>query len=209
MQGELPSKDNINNNIIINVEPQRKTLSEFNAVAMDAKFLKAAEFNSDFFVVYPVMKDFVIPGYRAGENKEQKEIKIEDESKAPDASSFFKIGFLSQTEQLACEKPEDSAKHYRRIFREPLENVKELKLKSPCDELNNSIINGTNISNNIHNKNTYRDINTNGKNTNLLKNIRQPFLSYIMTYKFEIYHHVQDNETYQNELELLRNKLKN
>ena len=130
MQGELPSKDN-NNNIIINVEPQRKTLSEFNAVAMDAKFLKAAEFNSDFFVVYPVMKDFVIPGYRAGENKEQKEIKIEDESKAPDASSFFKIGFLSQTEQLACEKPEDSAKHYRRIFREPLENVKELKLKSP------------------------------------------------------------------------------
>ena len=132
-QTELATISNTNNDSNSNnAEPQpRKTLRDLNTVVMDAKFLKAAEFNSDFFVVYPVMKDFVIPGYRAGENKTQKEIQIEDESKSPDASSFFKIGYLSQKEQLTFEKPEDSTKHYRRIFREPLENVKELKLKSP------------------------------------------------------------------------------
>lgn len=83
--------------------------------------------------------------------------------------------------------------------------LKELKLKSPCHELNNTIINGNsiNISNsNIHNKNSYKDINNNAKNTNLLKNIRQTFLSYIMSYKFEIYHPIQNNELYQNEKEI-------
>ena len=103
-------------------------------VVLSKEFLKQNEHNSQFFVVYPVFKYFKIPGFKEGEGdkKVQKELIIEDESKAPDSSTFFKVGYILKAQEN--QKPEESTKHYRRIYREPLENVKELKLKSPFNK---------------------------------------------------------------------------
>ena len=83
-------------------------------IVLDKAFLKQNEHNSQFFVVYPVFKNFVVPGFCQGE-KAQKDFLIEDEEKAPDLSQYFKVGYLIKAEENT--KPEESKKHYRRIYR--------------------------------------------------------------------------------------------
>ena len=104
-----------------------------NTIILDKAFLKQNEHNSQFFVVYPVFKNFTIPGYKEGGNepgqKTQKDFVIEDEDKAPDPSQYFKVGYLIKAESNS--KPEESKKHYRRIYREPLENVRALNFHPP------------------------------------------------------------------------------
>ena len=133
-------------------EPIMEKQNPNGGIVLSNEFLKQNEHNSNFFVVYPVFKNYIIPGFKepvpegavpnsqpqptgqAGPNavpepKIQKELLIEDESKAPDPLMFFKVGYLLKPEE--GKKPEESTKHYRRIYREPLENVKGLKLKTP------------------------------------------------------------------------------
>ena len=65
------------------------------------------------------------------EVKVQKEFYVEDLTKAPDKKLYFEIGYLLKVEQNI--KPEESTKHYRRIYGCPLENVDvpEFRIKSP------------------------------------------------------------------------------
>ena len=92
--------------------------------------------NPDFFVILPTPKNFHIPGYsldgqastapkvegeEEGEEKVQKELLIEDDSKVPDAQLYFKIGYILKFEEGI--EPHKMTKHYRRIYRCPLENV--------------------------------------------------------------------------------------
>ena len=63
--------------------------------------------------------------------KVQKEFYVEDLSKAPNKKLYFEIGYLLKVDQNIL--PEESTKHYRRIYGCPLENVdvSEFKIKSP------------------------------------------------------------------------------
>jgi hypothetical protein len=56
---------------------------------------------------------------------------MEDTSKAPDKKLYFEIGYLLKAQEDI--KPEETTKHYRRIYGCPLENVDvpEFKIKSP------------------------------------------------------------------------------
>ena len=66
-----------------------------------------------------------------GNQKIQKEFLMEDTSKAPDKKLYFEIGYLLKAQEDI--KPEETTKHYRRIYGCPLENVDvpEFKIKSP------------------------------------------------------------------------------
>ena len=102
--------------------------------------LKTELNNPNYFVILPTPKNFHIPGYSIdgqssapagqgeaegeGEEKVQKELLIEDDSKVPDAQLYFKIGYILKFEEGI--EPQKMTKHYRRIYRCPLENVKEL-----------------------------------------------------------------------------------
>ena len=68
-------------------------------------------------------------GDKEEEEKVQKEFFVEDTSKAPSKKYYFEVGYLLKVEHEI--KPEEATKHYRRIYGAPLENVKELNLKSP------------------------------------------------------------------------------
>ena len=61
--------------------------------------------------------------------KIQKEFFVEDTSKAPTSKFYYEVGYLLKVEQEI--KPEESTKHYRRIYGCPLEYCEELNLKSP------------------------------------------------------------------------------
>ncbi|MGL4948160.1 MAG: hypothetical protein ACRC42_02120, partial [Mycoplasma sp.] len=117
--------DLTNNNVEIPDLKIEKNLT-LQGVELNKDFLTINKDNSNFFVVYPVFKNYVLPGLS---DKEQKEFLIEDEEKAPESSLFFKIGYIIKADVNS--KPEESKKHYRRIYREPLESAKVLGLKSP------------------------------------------------------------------------------
>ena len=61
--------------------------------------------------------------------KTQKEFYIEDTSKAPSKEFYYEVGYLLKVEEEI--KPEESTKHYRRIYGCPLEYCEELNMKSP------------------------------------------------------------------------------
>ena len=103
-----------------------------NTLQLGGDFLKNNLYDSNYFVVYPNVKYFKIPGY--GQNLEpninnnlnekqkvQKEFLMEDPDKIPDPQLFFKIGYMLKYQEGI--NPQESTKHYRRIFRCPLENV--------------------------------------------------------------------------------------
>ena len=126
----------------ITVPMEGKRLSIKNTIRLDGNFLKNNINSSEYFVVYPNLKYYKIPGYElkstninleTGEQEEkvQKEFLMEDTSKAPDKKLYFEIGYLLKAQQDI--KPEESTKHYRRIYGCPLENVDvpEFKIKSP------------------------------------------------------------------------------
>ena len=100
--------------------------------------------NADYFVLLPQFKTFTIPGMNKND-KSYREFEIEDLLKAPDDSDYFAVGYIGksgfdpldsenkkkrQLENLLA-KPQLSSKHYRRIYRKGLEQVRELGLKSP------------------------------------------------------------------------------
>ena len=93
---------------------------------------------SNYFVLFPTPMNFHIPGYAVdvqgtgdGEQKVQKELLIEDPSKVPDPQLYFKIGYMLKYQE-GIERNQVT-KHYRRIYRGPLENCinSEFNMKTP------------------------------------------------------------------------------
>ena len=135
--------NNINiNNMVFTVAQKGQNLSMKNTLKLGGDFIKNNLYDSNYFVVYPNLKYFKVPGY--GQNSEnpqnnnvadkqkiQKEFLMEDPTKIPDPQLFFKIGYLLKYEEGI--NPQESTKHYRRIFRCPLENINvpELSMKTP------------------------------------------------------------------------------
>jgi len=121
----------------IAIPMEGKNLSVKNTLKLDGNFLKNNLNSSEYFVLYPNLKLFEIPGYNSkeedqdGENKVQKEFLMEDTTKAPDKKLYFEVGYLLKVQQDI--KPEETTKHYRRIYGCPLENVDvpQFKIKSP------------------------------------------------------------------------------
>ena len=108
--------------------------------------LKNNLYNPNYFIILPTPKNFHIPGYsldgqastapkvegeEEGEEKVQKELLIEDSSKVPDSQLYFKIGYILKFEEGI--EPHKLTKHYRRIFRCPLENVKMFENENEFD----------------------------------------------------------------------------
>ena len=143
VKGENINVNEMNlNKVEIAVPMAGKRLSIKNTIKLDGNFLKNNINSSEYFVVYPNLKYYKIPGYELkstninlenGEQEEkvQKEFLMEDTSKAPDKKLYFEIGYLLKAQENI--KPEETTKHYRRIFGCPLENVDvpEFKIKSP------------------------------------------------------------------------------
>ena len=131
------SSTNINN-MEIAIPTKGKKFTMQNTLKLGGDFLRQNLFDSHYFVTFPCLQLFQIPGYgqSLGENevtakstgKIQKEFLMEDPNKIPDPKLYFKIGYYKKQEDV---NPEDSTKHYRRIFGCPLEFVKQLKLKTP------------------------------------------------------------------------------
>ena len=96
--------------------------------------------NSEYFVMLPQYKTFYIPGTKPG-TPNYKEYKIEDTEKAPSDTDYFSLGYIYKQEKQENEdgklsdidlsQHENITKHYRRIFKRPLEMVRELHLKPP------------------------------------------------------------------------------
>ena len=131
---------NINNKNMSDMEftiaPKGQKLSTKNVVKLGGDFIKNNLNDSNYFVVYPNIQLYKIPGYSGNENgvnnqKVQKELYIEDKTKIPDRQLYFEIGYLLKYEEGI--NPQESTKHYRRIYRCPLENVdvKEFSMKTP------------------------------------------------------------------------------
>ena len=140
---DTSSKQNLidNKEEEINIENDKKFDEEkeirVNTIVYDSQFIEKNKNNSEYFVVLPQYKDFTIPG-----NKKENEIyKIEDESKAPSNEDYFPIGYIEKPDresqnlnELIQKDPciiKNITKHYRRYYKECLEKIKELKMKSP------------------------------------------------------------------------------
>ena len=128
------------NKVEIAIPMEGRRLSIKNTLKLDGNFLKNNINASEYFVLYPNLKYYKIPGYEMkqlnieneeGNQKIQKEFLMEDTSKAPDKKLYFEIGYLLKAQEDI--KPEETTKHYRRIYGCPLENVDvpEFKIKSP------------------------------------------------------------------------------
>jgi hypothetical protein len=135
-KGEKINIDELNMNKVEIAIPMRgRKLTVANTVKLDGNFLKNNLNCSDYFVLYPNLMKYEIPGFKSisseGEEKVQKEFWIEDTSKAPDKKLYFEIGYLLKAQQDI--PPEETTKHYRRLYGCPLENVdvKDFKIKSP------------------------------------------------------------------------------
>jgi len=142
VKGEQVNVQDMNmNKVEIAIPMEGRRLSMKNTLKLDGNFLKNNINSSEYFVLYPNLKYYKIPGYgmkptsnlEGGEEDEkvQKEFLMEDTSKAPDKKLYFEIGYLLKAQQDI--KPEETTKHYRRIYGCPLENVDvpEFKIKSP------------------------------------------------------------------------------
>ena len=105
----------------------------------DNELIEKNKNNSEYFVVLPQYKDYIIPGTK--NKKADKIYKIEDESKAPSNEYYLPLGYnekpnnnsndLSELIQKNSYKITDITKHYRRYYKKGLESIKELNIKSP------------------------------------------------------------------------------
>ena len=114
--------------------------SEIKVRFYDSELIEKNKNNSEYFVVLPQEKDYNIPGSKKNSDKIYK---IEDESKAPSKEYYLPIGYnekpdpdnnskdLSELIQKGPPKIKNITKHYRRYYKQDLESIKELNIKSP------------------------------------------------------------------------------
>ena len=136
--GEVNINNSKINNMVFTIAQKGQKLSMKNTLKLGGDFMKNNLYDSNYFIVYPTLKYYKIPGFganlekgNANSQKIQKEFLMEDPSAVPDPQLFFKIGYFLKYEEDI--NPQESTKHYRRIFRCPLENVNvpEFSMKTP------------------------------------------------------------------------------
>ena len=136
--GEVNISNSKINNMVFTIAQKGQKLSVKNTLKLGGDFMKNNLYDSNYFILFPTLKYYKIPGFGANsENgninaqKIQKEFLMEDPSSIPDPQLFFKIGYFLKYEEDI--NPQESTKHYRRIFRCPLENVNapEFSMKTP------------------------------------------------------------------------------
>ena len=109
--------------------------------SIDNSSLLTHKDNSDYYVLKPSFKTYVLPGSKRGD-KDYKEYLIENEEQIPSDNYYFPIGFnkrqndyrerlKDKIEHNVSDSNENNKKHYRRIYGKELENVTELGLASP------------------------------------------------------------------------------
>ena len=125
-ENEIDTTSNETKNKKINV-PLPKKIKNQSEIILSKEYIKANSHNSSLFVIYPKFTNYIVPNNSRNSNK-NREFLIEDLSKAPDKDLFFPVGYILRTKQIP--KKNEYTKHYRRIYHQPLENIKELKLKS-------------------------------------------------------------------------------
>ena len=120
------------------VIPKGQKVTLANSIKLGWDFLKDNLHDSHYFVIFPTPMNFHIPGYAVdvqgtgeGEQKVQKELLIEDPYKVPDPQIYFKIGYMLKYQEGL--EAHQMTKHYRRIYRGPLENfdLKEFNMETP------------------------------------------------------------------------------
>ena len=139
--GEVNLSNTNINNMVFTIAQKGQKLDTKNTLQLGGDFLKNNLYDSNYFVVFPNVKNFKIPGYGQHlepsvnntdeKQKVQKEFLMEDPDKIPDPQLFFKIGYMLKYQEGI--NPQESTKHYRRIFRCPLENVNapDFSMKTP------------------------------------------------------------------------------
>ena len=108
--------------------PRFEKFSLTHSKFVDWSVLKQSLNDPIYFIIYPTLMNFHVPGYAAdekdaadGEKKVQKELLVEDPSRIPPDELYFKIGYLLKYDESTNDNV--MTKHYRRIYKCPLENV--------------------------------------------------------------------------------------
>ena len=116
--GEVNLSNTNINNMVFTIAQKGQKISMKNTLQLGGDFIKNNLYDSNYFVVYPNLKHFKIPGYGQNleennnpENKQkvQKELLIEDPNKIPDPQLFFKIGYMLKYQEGI--NPQESTKH--------------------------------------------------------------------------------------------------
>ena len=124
----------------IEMKDQKGGKDEADAFHYTLEEIQQNKNNPNYFVLLPQFKKFTIPGIKKGD-KAYQEFTIEDISQSPDDVDYFAVGYIGKIDKDPLDsnaitekdmsKPINYSKHYRRIYRKGLEQVKELGLKSP------------------------------------------------------------------------------
>ena len=125
---EMELKDNVPNSQFgdnINMP-----LEQSNIQILPKKLDKNMKDDPKYFVRYPLFKKFTLPGLKDDENI--KDFWVENTEYKPDSEQYIEVGYLLKVDPGT--KPENSTKHYRRLYGQPLETVVELNLKKPFTE---------------------------------------------------------------------------
>jgi hypothetical protein len=116
------------------VELQNSTsnipLEQANATILPKTLDKNMKDDPKYFVRYPLFKKFILPGVT--EEESMKDFWVENTDFKPDSEQYMEVGYLLKVDPGT--KAEESTKHYRRIYGQPLETVVELNLKKPFTE---------------------------------------------------------------------------
>ena len=132
-ENEKIKKMNMEMEVVIPADDKNPNMK--NIFRLSGSYLKNNINDSKYFVVYPNLKYYRLPGYGVKEENDGKKVAkdflIEDTTKIPDNTLYFKIGYLLKAKQDM--DLNESTKHYRRIYGCPLENVDvpQFKIKSP------------------------------------------------------------------------------
>ena len=118
------------NNILYTIMPRFEKFSLTHSKFVERSDLLREQNLHDpvYFIIYPTLMNFHVPGYAAdekdaadGEKKVQKELLVEDPSRIPPDELYFQIGYLLKYDESTNDNV--MTKHYRRIYKCPLENV--------------------------------------------------------------------------------------
>ena len=108
----------------------------------DAQFIEKNKNNAEYFVVLPQYKKYFVPGSNKHKGNKTGYLK-EDLNLAPSSDYYYPVGYIPKPDHNKEENAQGEivekdpgkianiTKHYRRYFGTDLENVPELKIKSP------------------------------------------------------------------------------
>ena len=150
----INTSSNQNNNILLNSNDDNQNIQSQEELGKlkdesetvvttkhyNAEFIERNKNIAEYFVVLPQYKNYVIPGSNKHKGNKTSFIR-EDLSKSPSSEYYYPIGYIKKPDgqkddfniQIETDlgKIYNITKHYRRYFNTCLEEVNELKIKSP------------------------------------------------------------------------------